>query len=332
MWNENELNATWYSGARPTLGMRLLEPVYRSVVALRRGAYRCGLLRSHALPVPVLVVGNITAGGTGKTPLTIALVQSLGALGWTPGVVSRGHGGSEHGPALLGTDPDPGRFGDEPCLMRQAGCGIVAVGRDRPAAARLAIEAGANLVIADDGLQHYALARDAEICVIDGQRRFGNGRMLPAGPLREPLARLGRVDWRVCNGGVPQADEIPMQLQGDAAVGLVGGERQPLSGFAGQAVHAVAGIGNPQRFFDSLREHGLQVLEHPFPDHHAWRPGELDFADGLPVLMTDKDAIKCRGMELRDAWRVPVRAGLPREFVLTLDAHLQEVQARQAGR
>ena len=304
----------WYGKCRSPWWTRPLAGLYGALAALRRASYRIGALRSVRLPVPVIVIGNLTAGGTGKTPLTIALAEALRTRGFHPGVVSRGHGGQRRAPMLLGATADPAEVGDEPCLIRASGI-PVAVGRDRPAAAQLLVAAGCDVVIADDGLQHYRLARNLEICVIDGTRRFGNGRLLPAGPLREPLCRLLRVDLCVCNGGTPQADEYPMRLVGDAAVTLDGGHRQALSVLAGQHVHAVAAIGHPARFFTSLRDAGIVVIEHAFPDHHAFIAADLEFGDDLPVLMTDKDAVKCRGFAQPHWWRVPVRAELPSGFV-----------------
>lgn len=305
--------AGWYGTGRPPWWSWPLAALYGAVVRVRRALYRRGWLRSERLPAPVIVVGNLTAGGTGKTPLTLALAAALRARGRKPGVVSRGYGGDRRAPLLLGDAPDPAQVGDEPCLIRAGGV-PVAVGRDRPAAARLLLDAGCDVLIADDGLQHYRLARDVEICVIDGVRRFGNGRLLPAGPLREPLARLGAVDFRVCNGGAAADGEIPMQLAGGSVRALADGHEQALRVFAGQRVHAVAGIGHPQRFFDSLREQGVAPIEHPFPDHHAFVPADLRFGDDLPVLMTEKDAIKCLGFAQPHWWSVPVRAVLPESF------------------
>jgi tetraacyldisaccharide 4'-kinase len=196
------------------------------------------------------------------------------------------------------------------------------VGRDRPAAAQLLLDAGCNVVVADDGLQHYALARDVEIGVVDGTRRFGTERLLPAGPLREPMQRWERLNFRVCNGGTPVADEYPMQLRGNVAMSLVDARKQPLRDFSGQRVHAVAAIGNPQRFFDSLRAAGIEVIAHAFADHHAFTAADIDFADGLPVLMTDKDAVKCRVFAQPHWWRVPVRAELPAAFFKALEARV----------
>lgn len=321
-----QLARAWYGGGHAPWWCAPLAVLYGTVTRLRRQLYRWGWLHAEALPAPVVVVGNISVGGTGKTPLTIALVEALRARGRRPGVVSRGHGGDQHGPLLLKGSPDPARVGDEPCLMHASGL-QVAVGRDRPAAARLLLEAGCDVIVADDGLQHYRLARDVEICVIDGMRRFGNGRLLPLGPLREPLTRLRGVDFRVCNGGVAEPGEVPMRLDGARAQALDSSESRSLTAFRGQRVHAVAGIGNPARFFDSLRSHGLTVIEHPFADHHAFVATDLDFGDGAPVLMTAKDAVKCCAFARSNCWSVPVRAELPSAFFDALDQRI----ARLAG-
>lgn len=323
------LTAAWYGKGATPWWTAPLAALYGGVTRLRRRLYRIGWLSSVRLPVPVVVVGNISVGGTGKTPLTIALAEALRARGWRPGVVSRGYGGSEAGPVLLDAAADPARFGDEPCLIRATGT-PVAIGRDRPAAARLLLDAGCDVILADDGLQHYRLRRDVEICVIDGARRFGNRRLLPAGPLREPLARLDEVDFRVCNGGTAENSEVPMRLEGGSARALRDGATQLLEAFRGKRVHALAGIGHPQRFFDDLRAHGLDVVEHPLPDHHAYTPGDLDFGDTAPLLMTEKDAVKCAAFAPPQAWAVPVRAVLPETFFDALAAKL--AQARRGSR
>lgn len=315
------LESAWYGAARVPWWTGPLSWLYGAITALRRALYRSGILRSTRLTVPVIVIGNLSVGGTGKTPLTIALAEGLRERGYTPGVVSRGYGGTQKLPLLLDALAVPAQVGDEPCLIRASGV-PVAVGRDRPAAARLLIDAGCDVVIADDGLQHYALARDLEICVIDGVRRFGNGRLLPAGPLREPLSRLAKVDYRICNGGAVAPGDVPMELHGGMARALVDDHAKSLADFAGQAVHAVAAIGNPARFFASLRAQGLQVIEHPFPDHHAFVPNDLPF-DGMPVLMTEKDAVKCRPFAQAHWWSVPVRAVLPAAFFDDIGARLR---------
>jgi len=321
------LESAWYGVGRAPWWTGPLALLYGVLTGLRRVLYRWGVLHSVRLPVPVVVIGNLTAGGTGKTPVTIAIVESLRRRGYTPGVVSRGYGGSQKEPALLDDSPDPAVVGDEPCLIRASGV-AVAVGRDRPAAAKLLIEAGCDVVIADDGLQHYALARDVEICVIDGVRRFGNGRLLPAGPLREPLSRLEQMDFRICNGGAVAPGDTPMQLQGGQVSALVDGQSKPIADFTGQDVHAVAAIGHPQRFFASLRSQGLQVIEHPFPDHHAFVPADLAFNDDRPVLMTEKDAVKCRLFAQPHWWAVPVRAVLPQAFFDELEGRLHRASTR----
>lgn len=317
------LEQSWYDARhRPLWWTWPLMLLYRAITGLRRWLYAIGWLRAQRLDVPVIVVGNLTAGGTGKTPLTMALVTALRARGWHPGVVSRGYGGSAREPQLLGDSPNPAAVGDEPCLLH-AGGATVAIGRERAAAAALLVAYGCDLIIADDGLQHYALARDVEICVIDGARRFGNGHLLPAGPLREPVSRLRIVDFRVCNGGEPQAGEFAMRLDGDCAVALVGGDRQRLEAWTGQSVNAVAAIGHPARFFESLRARGLTVIEHPFPDHHSFVAADFDFDDDHPLLMTDKDAIKCGAFAKPHWWRVPVTASLPDALINQLTQRLK---------
>lgn len=316
------LEAAWYGSARAPWWTGPLSWLYGGLTALRRGLYRIGVLRAARLSVPVIVIGNISVGGTGKTPLTIALADALRERGYTPGVVSRGYGGTQKEPLLLDAMPDPAQVGDEPCLIRASGT-PVAVGRDRPAAAALLIDAGCNVVIADDGLQHYALARDVEICVIDGARRFGNSRLLPAGPLREPVSRLHQADFRVCNGGALAQGDIPMSLKGGIARALADDHAKPLADFAGQTVHAVAAIGHPLRFFASLRAQGIEVIEHPFPDHHLFTAGDLAFGDCKPVLMTEKDAVKCRPFAQAHWWTVPVRADLPPSFFDDVVARLK---------
>ncbi len=293
--------------------MTLLQPLsglFRAVVWLRRRAYRGGLLKVHKLSVPVIVVGNITVGGTGKTPLVAWLAGFLKEAGYAPGIVMRGYGGkARHWPQQVRPDSDPVVVGDEAVLLARHSQCPMAVGPDRAAAAQALIEHHAcTVIIADDGLQHYALARDIEILVIDGVRRFGNGMCLPAGPLREPLSRLKEVDLVVTNG-LAGRQEYPMKMVGGVARRLNDPLSEcPLAQFAGQTVHAVAGIANPLRFFTSLRNAGLRIVEHPFPDHHAFKPEDVSFEDGAPVLMTEKDAVKCRRFARDHDWYVPVAA------------------------
>ncbi|MGA9333793.1 MAG: tetraacyldisaccharide 4'-kinase [Rudaea sp.] len=316
MFDEQKLLPIWYGDASPGFGLRALSALFGALVAMRRGLYRLGILRSFRLPVPVVVVGNISVGGTGKTPLTIALVEALRERGFSPGVVSRGYSGSAAGSQILDANPDPVIVGDEPVVVARATGAPVAIGSDRVSAARLLLARGVDVIIADDGLQHYRLRRNVEICVIDGARRFGNARLLPAGPLREPVARLGNVDFRVCNGVNAGAGEVPMQLVGDSAVNIGDPQRQrALLDFSGQRVHAVAGIGNPQRFFSRLRAYGIDLVEHAFADHHAYCADDLSFGDDAAVLMTQKDAVKCVAFARASWWYVPVAAKLPPEFL-----------------
>jgi tetraacyldisaccharide 4'-kinase len=308
---ERWLVARWY-GRRSTAWLVPLELLFRGAVALRRALYARGLLRSEHMPVPVVVVGNLTVGGTGKTPLVLWLADALRARGLAPGIVSRGYGGAARA-APVRVDPagDAGVVGDEALLLAQrSGCPVV-VGARRAQAARVLVEAGVDVVIADDGLQHYALGRDVEILVLDGERGLGNGRCLPAGPLREPASRIAQVDAVVVQEGETGRDPgiagaLHMRLRERALVPLAGGAPRALSELAGQRVHAVAGIGNPERFFAWLRARGLDVIAHPHPDHAAYRPEDLQFGDELPVLMTEKDAVKCARFAGPRHWSVSV--------------------------
>lgn len=314
---ETRLLAAWYEGAPPPLWARLLEPVYAAVVALRRAAYRQGWRRAGHPGAPMIVIGNLTAGGAGKTPLAIWLLAALRRMGRAPALVSRGYGGAEPAvPHRVATDDPPALVGDEPLLvLRETGLPVW-VCRDRLAAARAAVAAGADVIVADDGLQHYRLQRDFEIAVVDAQRGFGNGRLLPAGPLREPPARLAGVDAVVCNGTGPHCPPgaLAMTLEGHEAVRLDGTERRPLRDFADESVNAVAGIGNPERFFALLETHGLEVIRHPLPDHGNLPAELLRPANGRPVLMTAKDAMRCGGRPgAGEAWEVPVTARLAGE-------------------
>ncbi len=333
----------WYDNNTPIpLPARILVPVYGAAIALRRALYRRGWRKRHGVPVPVIVVGNVTAGGTGKTPLTIALVAKLQEAGWTPGVASRGYGRDEAGKARwVEADTPVALGGDEPVLIAWKTGARVRVDSDRLAAARALVEAGCDIVICDDGLQHYRLARDVEIEVVDGQRRYGNGRLLPAGPLREPVARARDCDFRVVNLGqasttaAPQAPddagfgEWQMRLSIDSVQPMDGKRAQPLSMLAGQRVHAVAGIAYPERFFAMLRARGIGVVPHAFPDHHVYRAADFSFGSRLPVLMTEKDAVKCRPFADEWLYSVPLKAELPAAFWVSLLDRLNKLASRQ---
>jgi len=284
--------------------------VYCLSVFTRRQLYHLKLKQAIRLPVPVIVVGNLTVGGTGKTPLVIWLAKLLTQAGFYPGVVGRGYGGNARTwPLEIFPDSDPQQAGDESVLLaRHCQCPVFA-GPDRVRAAEtLLARYGCTVIISDDGLQHYRLARDIEIAVIDGIRRFGNGRCLPAGPLRETPRRLNAVHARVVNGD-PAPGEWRLNLVETGFWNLCSPETRVSADYfhAGQ-VHAVAGIGHPQRFFNQLRARGLQVIEHPFPDHYCFQPGDINFSPAAPVIMTEKDAVKCQRFAGPDYWYMAVAA------------------------
>ena len=317
---ERWLTRVWYERGS---GASLLAPLawaYGGIVGARRRAYTRGWLHSARLDMPVIVIGNLTVGGTGKTPLVVWLAQRLAASGVAVGIVSRGYRAAGGEVRRVTADCDWRAVGDEPLLLRErTGCPVV-VGVDRVAAAREVAREPIQLILSDDGLQHLRLARRGELVVIDGSRGFGNHRLLPAGPLREPVARVAHADAVVVNGTptpqltgeLAQLTRSPvfvMQLQIDTACSLAAPARRcALAEFRGRPVHAVAGIGHPARFFRSLAAQGLEPIEHPFPDHHPFSAADLAFADGLPILMTEKDAMRCRGFASPSMWSVPANA------------------------
>ena len=323
------LERLWYGRSALRWLLAPLSALFWMVSTARRAAYRRGLLRSVRLPVPVLVVGNLSAGGTGKTPLVIWLARHLQGLGRRPGILSRGYGGTSYAyPRLVAPDSDPAAVGDEPLLVsRRAGCPVV-VDPDRVRGGRWLVEReGCDVLIADDGLQHHRLARDLEIAVIDGRRRLGNGWVLPAGPLRETASRLRSVDLVIVNGDAGPG-ELAMRLVPSELVSVEDpARRRPLESLAGQAVHAVAGIGNPGRFFATLRELGLEFVPHAFPDHHAWTARDLDFDACDCVLMTEKDAVKCRAFGRDDLVALRVQARIDPRLADLLSARIHGPEA-----
>lgn len=305
------LESVWYGGATPPRLLRALAALYAFALRRRRP------FNTERMPVPVLVVGNFTVGGTGKTPLIIALAEHLRKRGHTPGVISRGYGRRLRAPHSVAPDSTPQQAGDEPLLIARRTGVPVRVDADRLAAARFLVAQGCDVIIADDGLQHRNLPRTCEIEVLDAVRGYGNGRLLPAGPLREPV-RV--VDLRVLNGAAADADAAyAMSMRFGLCRNLRDGRQRPLDGFRGQSVQAVAGIGNPGRFFDSLRRAGLDVETHAFPDHHAFRAQDLPAGT---VLLTEKDAVKCAPFAHADVWVVPVEACLSDAFFERLAARL----------
>lgn len=311
---ESRLTAVWYRTAPPPLFLRGLSAAYAGALAVRGALYATGLRRVHRMPVPVVVIGNISVGGTGKTPLTAFLVERLRARGRRPGIASRGYGGRGGAPRLVAPDDDPAEVGDEPLLLNRQTGAPVCVSGERAAAARRLVEAGCDLVLCDDGLQHRALGRDLELAVVDGARGLGNGWLLPAGPLRENAGRLAAVDAVVMNGDGPApataARVLRMSLEPGPLRALRGDAREPLEWLQGRRIHAVTGIGNPGRFFEQLRALGAEVLAHPFPDHHAFTAADVAFGDELPVIMTTKDAVKCERLADARHWCLPVTARL----------------------
>lgn len=315
----------WYDRPRWYLAcLLLLWPLSCLFIVLTWFRRRWQSSRQARLPVPVVVVGNITVGGTGKTPVLCALAECFSASGLRVGIVSRGYGGSHTGaPRLVTANDNAQTVGDEPLLLaRRTGC-LLAIGRDRLAAAQLLVAHGAQLILSDDGLQHYRLPRDMEIAVVDAERGLGNGFCLPAGPLREPASRLQTVDAVVCQGAFTvqyHARQYEMTLQPQVWREVHSGEDFPLTHLPfGTTVHAVAGIGHPSRFFATLQRLGYRVLPHPFPDHHVFREDELAFGDEWPVVMTEKDAVKCQSFPAGSRYALIVAAALPdglREHIL----------------
>jgi tetraacyldisaccharide 4'-kinase len=325
------LQRVWYAEAPSGFLLRPLSWPYEALVRMRYALYRKRWLRPIDVGRPVVVVGNLSVGGTGKTPLTLWLAVQLQGMGLRPGIVLRGYGGSARTERLASPDSAVEEVGDEALLLARRSRCPVAIGADRVAAARQLLARNVEVIIADDGLQHLRLKRVAEIVVIDGERRFGNRRLLPAGPLREPLTRLADVDLLVVNGERVEEAELSMDLEADIALSVVGGSRRALEHFAPGPVHALAAIGNPRRFFRMLEGHGLRVIPHALPDHHPLTREDLEFGDSLPVLMTEKDAVKCERFADQRHWFVPVEAVLEeREKRALLDLVLERTGLKPA--
>lgn len=330
----------WYHPQLTALTASLwpLSLVFGALAALRRATYRRGWRRVERLAVPVIVVGNITVGGAGKTPFVAALADELRGRGWQPGIVSRGYGRRADGVREVVPGADAAEVGDEPLILAATGVPVV-VGRDRAAAGRalLAAHPSCDVILCDDGLQHYRLARDVEIAIVDASRGVGNGLLLPAGPLREPESRLDTVDAvvRLVSGDVSRAST------GDGAATFTTHVPQPwrnladpvrvadTTAWSGPTVHAIAGIAHPQRFFALLRAQGIAAVEHPFADHHDYVAGDLDFEGATAILMTQKDAVKCGRFADGRFWFLPVRATVDAALV---DLVLEKIGGCQAAR
>ena len=327
------LQRQWFEQRRLAPALWLLAPL-SSLYSVVAGCHR-HQARAERLSAPVVVVGNITVGGAGKTPLTLWLARQLRARGWRPGIVSRGYGGDNAVPRPVTQSSSPAEVGDEPLLLARRSGVPVWIGRDRAAAGRalLAAHPDVNLILCDDGLQHYRLARDVELAVFDG-RGAGNGWRLPAGPLRESLERLLEVDAVICNGAPderlpPNLPRFAMRLQAGHFYNLDDPQRQTgAADLPRRNLYALAGIGDPERFFRTLEELGLSFSRHPFSDHHAYTPADLAFVGDGVLLMTEKDAVKCAGLTVGETWVLPVDADLSPALI---DLILEKLRGRQAA-
>ncbi|HQR11199.1 MAG TPA: tetraacyldisaccharide 4'-kinase [Casimicrobiaceae bacterium] len=334
------LAATWYA-PRVTALAALLWPLslpYRAATAARRALFATGILRPQTLPVPVVVIGNLNVGGVGKTPLTRALAEALAQRGHRPGIVSRGYGGSNSLPRAVAPDDDPAVVGDEPPIHVESGFPVW-IAHARADAARGLVDAHpeCDVIISDDGLQHYALARAMEIAVVDASREFGNGLMLPAGPLREPVSRLRDVDAvvrlvaREPAEPSPPSDGVRHFLMTHRPLPWRNLRRPELeadpASWQGREVHAVSGIGNPQRFFDMVAALGIGASCHAFPDHHVFAAEEIAFPGASAILMTQKDAVKCAGIADERCWYLPLRAIIDPALVALVEEKIHGFKA-----
>lgn len=327
-----KLERIWYGKSGWVLVLRPFTWLFIAIITVRLWLYRMGIFKTHTLAIPVIVVGNLSVGGTGKTPLVIWLANYLKAAGYKPGIISRGYfGQAQRWPQQVRPDADPIIVGDEALVIsRRTGCPM-AVGPDRVASATaLCRYADVDVIISDDGLQHYALNRQIEIAVVDGVRRFGNGHCLPAGPLRESTARLQKIDFVVTNGTALQ-QEYAMRYTGRDAINMHSAEHRALEDFRSESAMAVAAIGNPDRFFNFIRSYGMRVTTKAFADHHFFQPEELDFAGRQTLLMTEKDAVKCERFTKDTWWYVPIDVQMPDEFGMKLLTLLEKSHGQKAS-
>ncbi len=320
----------WYSEAKPARWLRVLSHVYSLIVAVRKKLYASGLLKRVKFSVPVIVVGNLSVGGTGKTPLVIAIYQYLKSIGLKPGIVSRGYGGKPFkSPVLVNAIDSASDVGDEAIMFANRCDESIVICPDRVLAVqKLITDKQVNIVISDDGLQHYKLQRDIEILVVDGDRLFGNRHLIPAGPLREPLSRLKEIDAVVVNGKNSELGDYAMNLQVDRVshINQIKDDCS-LADFSHQDVYAIAAIGNPQRFFNSLLDCNINAQCTAFDDHHLYTDADLSTYRDRPLLMTEKDAVKCSGKVGDNAWSVNVSAMLTDEFYSWLKQSIGELEA-----
>ncbi|MCW9025557.1 MAG: tetraacyldisaccharide 4'-kinase [Gammaproteobacteria bacterium] len=310
----------WYNKSGVTILLRPLTWLYLLIIFVRRLFYKIHIFRSIKLPVPVIVVGNLTVGGTGKTPVVIYIANLLKRSGYSPGIISRGYGGkAKKWPQQVRPDCDPVMVGDEAIVISRRTQCPMSVGPDRAETGRMLHEhSHCDVIISDDGLQHYKLRRDVEIVLIDGMRRFGNGFCLPAGPLREPVSRKDQADFVITNG-IAGYNEYSMEYRGNVAVNLLDESRHMnLDEFGDELVHLIAGVGNPDRFFEQMRNKGLNISEHAFTDHHLFAEDDLTFNDEFPILMTEKDAVKCHRFAKENMWYLPIEIHMDNDFDMQL--------------
>lgn len=323
-----------YQGSLWLYPLRPLAALYRYAITRRRRAYASGKKTAWRAPVPVIVVGNITLGGTGKSPLVAWLVRWLSEQGYTPGIITRGYGGKAVSYPLRVTPGTPvTQSGDEPLmLVQQTGAAVVA-DPQRARGVQALVADGCDIIVSDDGLQHLALARDVELAVVDGARGLGNGQCLPAGPLREPPERLADVDTVLVNGELRAALEVetqPMQLAPQCWRALATGQAHALTPLPFTLpVRGIAGIGRPARFFTTLETLGVHGSWRGFADHHRFTARDLTVHDGQALVMTAKDAVKCQALAPPNSWVLDVEAVLPPDFERWLAARLSALSCRR---
>ena len=326
------LQDSWYKEMYISSAFMPISMLYDDAMRFRRFLYKTGVFKKTRLPVPVIIVGNITVGGTGKTPLTVWLALFLKKNGYNPGIISRGYGGQsdDDTPQWVDSKSNPQQVGDEAILMKtRAECPVVVGSKRVKAAEMLLSKSTCDVILSDDGLQHYALERDIEIAVIDGERRFGNCYTLPCGPLREPIERLQTVDLIIVNGTPEEDNEFSMSVIGDIAINLVTKEEKKLIDFVYLPCHALAGIGNPKRFFDLLEKKGISVDSHSFKDHYQFTKNDITFKkDDKPILMTEKDAVKCLSFATERHWYVPISVQPQQQFI---DKFLTLIKEKSRG-
>ncbi len=326
MINQEFMHRLWYQNHPLSTLLVPLSWVYCAALQIRHLAFITGILPSGNVEVPVIIVGNITVGGTGKTPLIIWLSNYLKDMNYRPGIISRGYGGKvQKRPQQVRADSNPFLVGDEPVLIaRRTGCPVAVSPKRYIAAKELLEHTDCNILLLDDGLQHLAMDRDMEIVVIDGEKRFGNGHCLPAGPLREPLGRLSSVDMIVSNGKA-ERNEYLMQYEYGDLHSLHDNSTMKLENLGRQEVHVVTGIGNPSRLYSQLRSRDIRVIKHAYPDHHPFIPDDISFADDLPVVMTEKDAVKCELFAPPNSWYLPITARFTDTFEHRLAILIKEL-------